>query len=119
MKEDLLELMQIPSLRPERARALHAADITTIERVTEVRDVQHLVSVFMKGDGFVSHRRSNAEELQFKYEYLYTLASKVMSEAQQIRLKQKYDPDATVINYLALQQDHRFLDGTDYMLLSD
>ena len=87
VKEDLLELMQIPSLRPERARALYAADITTIEKVTEVREVHQLVSVFMKGDGFVSHRRSNAEELQFKYEYLYTLAAKVQSEAQQIRIK--------------------------------
>ena len=46
-----------------------------------MKNVQQLVDVFMKSDGFVSHRRSNAEELQFKYDYLYTLSSKVLSEA--------------------------------------
>lgn len=102
VKEDLLELMQISSLRPERARALFVAGYTTVQEVAAITDVSSLVDLFLKSEGFRSHRKSNSEDLRFKYDYLSTLASKVLSEAQQIQLKQKYDPDATVINYLAL-----------------
>ena len=31
VKEELLDLMRLPSLRPERARSLFTADITTVE----------------------------------------------------------------------------------------
>ena len=111
--------MQISSLRPERARALFVAGYTTVSEVAAISGVNSLVELFMKSDGFQSHRKSNSEDLRYKYDYLSTLASKVLSEAQQIQLKQKYDPDATVINYLALQLENRFNEGQEYMLLSD
>ena len=73
-----------------------------MEDVAQISDMSTLVDIFMKSEGFKSHRNSNSQDLRYKYDYLSTLASKVLSEAQTIQLKLKYDPDATVINYLAL-----------------
>lgn len=74
-----------------------------------------MVKIFAKNDGFVTHRKSNSEDLRIKYDYLYSLAHKVLSEAKQIHLKRKFDPDATIQNYL-MQQPH--IDA-DYVILSD
>jgi hypothetical protein len=48
----------------------------------------------------MSHRRSNELDLKIKYDYLYTLASKVSSEAKLIMAKRKNDPDRTLLSYM-------------------
>ena len=58
------------------------------------------MEVFIKADGFVSHRKSNTDDLTVKYSYLYSFSHKVLSEAQALRLKQKFDPDHTLNNYM-------------------
>ena len=117
VQDELLELMQIPSLRPERARALYRNGITSLELVTQ-NSARELVDIFVKADGFVSHRQSNAEDLTVRYSYLYSFAHKVLSEAEALRIKQKFDPDKTAQNYL-MQQTHKLLTGSEYMALSD
>mmetsp|Transcript_14559 Transcript_14559/g.19724 ORF Transcript_14559/g.19724 Transcript_14559/m.19724 type:complete len:192 (+) Transcript_14559:882-1457(+) len=99
VQDELLNLMQIPSLRPERARSLFRAGITSQQQVV-LHSAKQIVEVFIKADGFVSHRKSNAEDLSMRYSYLYSFAHKVISEAQALLLKAKYDPDATARNYL-------------------
>ncbi len=64
----------------------------------------------------MSHRRSNEVDLKIKYDYLYTLASKVSSEAKLIMVKRKTDPDRTMLSYM--QQEPVRLDH-DYVLDSD
>lgn len=59
-----------------------------------------MVKIFAKNDGFVTHRKSNSDDLRLKYDYLYSLAHKVLAEAKQIGLKRKFDPDCTMQNYL-------------------
>ena len=58
VKEDLLELMQISSLRPERARALFVAGYTTVQEVAAITDVSSLVDLFLKSEGFTAERAS-------------------------------------------------------------
>lgn len=95
VKDELLDLMQLPSLRPERARTLYQSGLTTVEELVSKSTVEHLVQLFVKNDGFVTHRLSNGSDLKIKYEYLFSLSHKVMSEAKQLLLKRKYDPDCT------------------------
>lgn len=64
----------------------------------------------------MSHRRSNEVDLKIKYDYLYTLASKVSSEAKLIMVKRNTDPDRTMLSYM--QQEPVRLDH-DYVLDSD
>jgi len=109
--------MQIPSIRPERARALFKEGITSLDSVTQ-QSAKRLVDIFIRSDGFQSHRRSNSEDLTVKYSYLYSFSHKVLSEAHAIRLKQKFDPDHTLNNYM-LQQTHKLKNGSEYMQLSD
>lgn len=118
VKEELLDLMQIPSLRPERARSLYESSIQTVESIVDLDSVDKLVKIFAKNDGFVTHRKSNSDDLRLKYDYLYSLAHKVLSEAKQISIKRKFDPDCTMNNYLQ-QQPHKLLTDADYVLLSD
>lgn len=66
----------------------------------------------------MTHRKSNSDDLRLKYDYLYSFAHKVLSEAKQINLKRRYDPDCTMNNYL-LQQPHKMMADVDFMLLSD
>ena len=61
--------------------------------VLRLTNVEEMVSIFSKSDGFVTHRRSNQEDLTIKYDYLYSLAHKVMAEAYLIDLKRKHEPD--------------------------
>lgn len=84
VKEELLDLMQISALRPDRARSLFRNGIESVESVAKTESPQDLVKIFMESDGFVSHRRSNTEDLTLKYAYLYSFASKVLSEAKAI-----------------------------------
>ncbi len=100
VKEELLDLMQIPSLRPERARALFNAGLQTVEAVAKEGTIEGMVKIFQLNDGFVSHRKSNETDLRIKYDYLYTLASKVYCEAKMIMVKRKVDPDRTMMSYL-------------------
>jgi DNA polymerase theta len=100
VKEELLDLMQIPSLRPERARSLYEADFKTVESIVEMNSPDQMVKIFAKNDGFITHRKSNSDDLRIKYDYLYSLAHKVLSEAKTINLKRKFDPDCTMQNYL-------------------
>ena len=85
--------MQVPSLRPERARSLYRAGITTVEELSKVERVQELVNIFIKGDGFVTHAKSNSEDLNLKYSYLYSFSHKILSEAKTLTLKKQFDPD--------------------------
>jgi hypothetical protein len=84
VKEELLDLMQIQSLRPERARSLYENNLETVESVADSNSVQDLVKIWAKNDGFVTHRKSNSEDLRIKYDYLYSLAHKVLAEAKAI-----------------------------------
>ena len=76
------------------------------------------MDIFVRTDGFVSHRKSNAEDLTVKYAYLYSFSHKILSEAHALRLKQKFDPDQTMNNYM-MQQNHKLHHGSEYMALSD
>ena len=49
---------------------------------------------------------------------MYSFAHKVISEAQALLLKAKFDPDQTAQNYL-MQQNHKLKSGSEYMALSD
>lgn len=82
VKEELLDLMQLPSLRPERARALYNEGFDTVDCLARDASTEAIVSVFAKNDGFTSHRKSNHEDLQLKYDYYRNLASKVYQEAK-------------------------------------
>ena len=64
----------------------------------------------------MSHRKSNEIDLKVKYDYLYTLASKVSSEAKMIMVKRKYDPDRTMMSYLQepVRTDHDYVLDSDY-----
>ena len=48
--------MQIPSLRPERARVLYNNEFRTVEDVANKCKPDHMVKIFAKNDGFVTHR---------------------------------------------------------------
>ena len=72
--------------------------------------------MFQKNDGFMSHRKSNEGDLKIKYDYLYTLASKVSSEAKLIMVKRKVDPDKTMMSYMQQQQ---LRTDNDYVLDSE
>ena len=91
-----------------------------MEDVANKCKADHMVKIFAKNDGFVTHRQSNAEDLTLKYEYLYSFSHKVLAEAKAILIKKKFDPDSTANNYLALglTTDNLF-GGPDLMLLSD
>ena len=67
-------------------------------------------------DGFMSHRKSNEIDLKIKYDYLYTLASKVSSEAKLIMVKRKVDPDRTMLSYLQepVRTDNDYVLDSDY-----
>lgn len=65
----------------------------------------------------MSHRRSNEVDLKIKYDYLYTLASKVSSEAKLIMVKRNTDPDRTMLSYMQLEPvrlDHDYVLDSDY-----
>lgn len=81
------------------------------------QSVRQLVDIFMKSDGFMSLRKSNSEDLTIKYSYLFSFAHKVLSEAHTLHLKQKFDPDQTMNNYLA--QQNQALHQSNYIALSD
>jgi|LauGreDrversion4_2_1035121.scaffolds.fasta_scaffold37585_1 hypothetical protein len=49
--------------------------------------------MFVKAEGFVTHRESNSEDLALKYEFLYGFSHKVINEANALVLKRKYDPE--------------------------
>jgi len=120
VKEELLDLMQIPSRRPERARVLYNNDFKTVEDVANKCRPDLMVKIFAKNDGFVTHRQSNAEDLTLKYEYLYSFSHKILAEAKAILIKKKFDPDSTANNYLALGLTTESLfGGPEMMLLSD
>ena len=116
VKDELLDLMSLPSLRPERARALYNAGLQSVEQVSKDSTIEGLVKIFAKNDGFVSHRKSNEGDLRLKYDYLYTLAHKVCSEAKMIMIKRKVDPDRTATSYL---QEHLQIDQHDYIIESE
>lgn len=76
-----------------------------------------MVQIFQMNDGFMSHRRSNEGDLKIKYDYLYTLASKISSEAKLIMVKRKNDPDRTIMSYLQepiIKLDHDYILDSDY-----
>jgi hypothetical protein len=112
--------MQIPSLRPERARVLYNNEFRTVEDIANNCKADQMVKIFAKNDGFVTHRQSNADDLTLKYEYLYSFSHKVLAEAKAIMIKRKFDPDSTANNYLAMgiTADNLF-GGPDLMMLSD
>ncbi|CDW81021.1 dna polymerase theta [Stylonychia lemnae] len=118
VKEELLDLMQCPSLRPERARALYNAGYTLVEEVAKEASVDGMVKIFDKNDGFMSHRKSNTDDLKLKYDYYYTLAHKVLCEAKMIMVKRKVDPDRTMISYMQQGQgmnlDQKYVIDSDY-----
>ncbi len=95
--------------------------LATVEDVSQNCGVEQMVKMFARADGFVTHRNSNSEDLSLKYEYLYSLSHKVMSEAKALLVKRKYDPDCTANNYLANndQKDMLIGGGTDFMILSE
>ena len=92
--------MLLPSLRPERARALYNEGFTTVEQIAKEAQVEGMVKIFAKNDGFMSHRKSNEDDLKMKYEYFYTVAHKVYCEAKMIMIKRKVDPDRTLMSYM-------------------
>ncbi len=59
VKEELLDLMQISSLRPERARALYNSGLQSVEQVSQEGTIEGMVRIFQDNDGFMSHRKSN------------------------------------------------------------
>lgn len=75
-----------------------------------------MVRIFQLNDGFISHRKSNETDLKIKYDYLYTLSSKVYSEAKMIMVKRKVDPDRTMMSYLQepINMDHEYVLDSDY-----
>ncbi len=109
--------MQMQSLRPERARALFNAGLTSVELVASDSTIEGMVRIFQQNDGFISHRKSNEGDLKIKYDYLYTLASKVSSEAKLIMVKRRIDPDRTMMSYM--QQSPVNSADLDYILDSD
>ena len=119
VKEELLDLMQLPSLRPERARTMYSNGITTVEQLAQGCSAEQLVKLFSKNEGFVTHRESNAEDLQLKYDFLYSFSHKVISEAKAIMVKRKYDPDQTTNNYLNGGAVAEWLAGSDFVIVSD
>eukprot|EP00347_Sterkiella_histriomuscorum_P009329 403341625 len=119
VKEELLDLMQCSSLRPERARALFTAGYETIEDIAKNGEIESMVKIFDKNDGFMSHRKSNEGDLKMRYDYYYTLAHKVFCEAKMIMVKRKVDPDRTMMSYMQEQQqfvdvDQRYVLDSDY-----
>ena len=46
VKEELLDLMQMASLRPERARALYNSGLTSVESVAKDSTIEGMVRVF-------------------------------------------------------------------------
>lgn len=93
VKEELMDLMKLPSLRPERARILYQNGIQNVEAIAQTCSVDQLVKMFVKAEGFVTHRESNSEDLALKYEFLYGFSHKVINEANALVLKRKYDPE--------------------------
>ena len=46
MKEELLDLMQMASLRPERARALYNSGLTSVESFAKEDTIEGMVRIF-------------------------------------------------------------------------
>lgn len=57
VKEELMDLMQLPSLRPERARALYLQGVKTVDAICKLKSIDDIVKCFNKAEGFQSHRR--------------------------------------------------------------
>lgn len=78
-----MDLMQLPSLKPERARALYSANLVSVEEVSKT-SIQDIVKAFSSNEGFTSHALKNTEDLNIRYEFLYNLSSKLKQEANLI-----------------------------------
>ena len=89
-KEEILDLLQIPSLRPERARLLFDAGYDTVEQVSKIENDQTLVKLFMRAEGFKSHKKTNSEDLTLRYAHLYSFSHRIISEAKTVYIKQKF-----------------------------
>ena len=114
VKEELLELMQLPSLRPEKARVLYLQGIKGIDQVLQAK-IDDIVNIFDKVESYQSHRKQNEEDLELKYRYLYTLAHKVMAEARLHRLNNPIDEDGSAPKEFKLGKKVQ----SDYLLDSD
>ena len=66
----------------------------------------------------MSHRKSNEDDLKLKYDYFYSLASKVLSEARMLMAKRKNDPDRTLMSYMqdntVINVEHEYVLDSDY-----
>lgn len=94
VKEELLELMRLPSLKPERARALFLMGITTVSDLAK-ETVDYVVKCFCKQEGFQSHAAKNTDDLKLKYDYLYSLSHSILQEAKMLEASQALRVDDT------------------------
>ena len=77
-----------------------------------------MVKVFDESDGFISRRKSNEADVKMRYDYYFTLAHKVYTEARMIAVKKRVDPDRTAMSYL-IEKDRGNDEEGDYVLDSD
>ena len=119
--------MQLPSLRPERARNLYISGITTITQITQ-KTPKDLVAIFAKQEGFQSHSTRNQEDLKLRYEYLYSLANSICLEAgvwsskqtiQDEEFKTKFREGKKVITDYVIDSDDEEVIEHEQLLLDD
>lgn len=83
VKEELLDLMQLPSLKPERARCLYISGIQAVKDILNY-DPDQLVRIFNKHESFQSHRKDDQArtiDLEMRYGYLKQFSQRIYQEA--------------------------------------
>lgn len=85
VKEELLNLMQLPSLRPEKARVLYLKGIKTTNDVLNAK-IGDIVESFDKVESYQSMRKQNLLDNKLRYNYLFNLAHKITAEARLLKL---------------------------------
>ncbi|CAI2371341.1 unnamed protein product [Moneuplotes crassus] len=80
VQEELLELMQIKSLKSEKARILYNAGITDPETVHHT-SADKLLKIIQEGECFMSKKSNFDRENQYRRKYIETIVSAIKKES--------------------------------------
>ena len=86
VQEELLEIMQIQSLKPEKARILYESGISTLEDVNSTSH-EKIFKILMDGECFMSRKNAFVKENKDRQLYISHITSTIKLEASKL-LKQ-------------------------------
>lgn len=114
VQEELLELMQIRSLKPEKARILFNANVRTPEMLNELK-VEDLAKILSDGEWFMSKQRSFNKENDARKKYVENIARTLKEETKILMHDLKTKEVAEDSEWLKSESIH----DEEYCILSD